>query len=459
MWSMLYYLRNEPEVLRWSQRVRGEDPEVVDKALEYDKKWRMLSKKLDELRHERNKITRTIGLTKNPEERARLIEQAKLISQEIKNLENEVKKALEQRNSLLLSIPNIVHESVPKGASDEDNIPVFFYGKPKVWKGFLELFKKQTKGFKVDFELVDEKPLSHYELGYKLGLVDTERAARVAGSRFFYLYEDLVWLDIALTLYAMDFLTKRGYTLVLPPFMLTGDAYRGVTSLEDFKDSIYKIENANLYLIATAEHPLASMFMNEVLEEKELPLRIAGISPCFRKEAGAHGKDTKGIFRVHQFNKVEQFIFSLPEDSWQMHEELINNAIELWRNLGIPFRIVNVCTGDLGIVAAKKYDLEAWMPGQGRYREMVSCSNCTDYQSYRLNIRYAEKRGYPTKGFVHTLNSTAIATTRTITAIMENYQLEDGVIAIPDVLKPYLEMFKKAPHDYIYPLKRPPLSG
>ena len=214
---------------------------------------------------------------------------------------------------------------------------------------------------------------------------------------------------------------------------------------------IYKVEKEDLYLLATSEHPLAAMHMNEVIAERELPLLYAGVSPCFRKEAGAHGKDTKGIFRVHQFNKVEQFVYCLPEESWEWHERLIANVEELWQGLGIPYRIVNICTGDLGIVAAKKYDLEAWMPAQGKYREMVSCSNCTDWQSYRLNIRYAEEKGKPSKGFVHTLNSTAIATTRAITAIIENYQLEDGRIVIPEVLRKYLKPFKAAPKDYIMP--------
>lgn len=247
----------------------------------------------------------------------------------------------------------------------------------------------------------------------------------------------------------LRYLAKKGFRVVMPPYMMRYEAYKGVTAFSDFEEMIYKIEDEDLYLIATSEHPIAAMHMNEVLTEDELPLLYAGISACFRKEAGAHGKDTKGIFRVHQFNKVEQFVFCLPEESWKWHEKLIKNAEELWQGLGIPYRVVNICTGDLGIVAAKKYDLEAWMPAQGRYREMVSCSNCTDWQSYRLNIRYAEERGLPSKGFVHTLNSTAIATTRAITAILENCQVEEGKIEIPKVLRKYLEPIDSAPKDYI----------
>ena len=435
MWSMLYYLRNDPERIKWSQKMRGEDISIVNKAVEYDKKWRKIMRELDELRHKRNTITREIARTKDPERRKKLIEEARKLSSMLGELEKEARTIAELRDKYLLSIPNVIHENVPPGASEEENVPVYFYGKPKVWEGFLELFKSQIGDFKIEYEVVEEKPLSHYELGYSLGLVDTERAAKVAGSRFFYLYQDLVWLDIALVLYAIDQLTRKGYMLVLPPYMMNRKAYSGVISLEDFRDSIYKIEEEELYLIATAEHPLAAMFMNEVLEEKELPLRLVGVSPCFRKEAGAHGKDTKGIFRVHQFNKVEQFVFSLPETSWQLHEELLENAMDLWRRLEIPFRTVNVCAGDLGAVAAKKYDLEAWMPGQGRFREMVSCSNCTEWQSRRLNIRYFLPTGE--RKYVHTLNSTAIATGRAIIAIMENFQRKDGSIKIPKVLHKY----------------------
>jgi len=285
------------------------------------------------------------------------------------------------------------------------------------------------------------------------GWADLERAAKVAGARFYYLLNDLVWLDFALTMYALDFLRRDGFTIVSPPYMMRREAYSGVTAFSDFEEVIYKVEDEDLYLIATSEHPIAAMHMREVLEERELPLLYAGVSPCFRKEAGAHGKDTKGIFRVHQFNKVEQFVFCLPDQSWEWHEKLIENVERLWQGLGIPYRIVNICTGDLGIVAAKKYDLEAWMPAQGKYREMVSCSNCTDWQSYRLDIRFAEERGKPSKGFVHTLNSTAIATTRAITAIIENFQLEDGRVEIPRVLRKYLEPIESAPKDFILPAK------
>jgi seryl-tRNA synthetase len=219
--------------------------------------------------------------------------------------------------------------------------------------------------------------------------------------------------------------------------------YEGVVALSDFEDVLYKVEGEDLYLIATSEHPMAAMFMDEVLKAEDLPLKLVGISTNFRKEAGAHGKDTRGIFRTHQFNKVEQFVFSRPEDSWTIHEELIRNAEELVQKLGLAYRVVNVCTADMGTVAAKRYDVEAWMPAQNAYREIISCSNDTDYQARGLNIRYREKEGAAPKGFVHTLNSTALATGRTIVAIIENYQQKDGSVVVPEALRKYMGDIKK----------------
>jgi seryl-tRNA synthetase len=230
---------------------------------------------------------------------------------------------------------------------------------------------------------------------------------------------------------------KKKYSFLLPPYMIHKEPYEGVTSMGDFADVLYKIDSEDLYLTATSEHSLTSMYMNEVMEEKDLPSKSIGVSPCFRKEAGAHGKDTKGIFRGHQFHKVEQIILCKPEESWKYHEELIKNAIEFFESLELHFRQINICTGDIGIVASKKYDLEVWMPAQQQYREVVSCSNCTDYQARRLDIRY---RGNTNEGnpFVHTLNSTVVATSRAIVAILENYQTKDGTIKIPKVLQPYM---------------------
>jgi seryl-tRNA synthetase len=271
-----------------------------------------------------------------------------------------------------------------------------------------------------------------------LDIGDIPRAAKVAGSRFYYLKNELVSIDVAMQQMALDMLIKKGYTPIYPPMMMRREPYEGVTDLADFEDVMYKIEGEDLYLIATSEHPMAAMYMNEIFEPTDLPLKLAGISTCFRKEAGTHGKDTKGIFRVHQFPKVEQFVFSLPEESWTIHEELLKNEEEYVQALELPYRIVNVCTGDIGIVAAKKYDLEFWFPGQQKYREGGSCSNCTAYQATRLNIKYRLKKGGTEKEYLHTLNSTMIANPRTLVAIIENYQQEDGSVRIPKALHKYL---------------------
>ncbi len=458
MWSMLYLIRNNPEKIKWSQRRRGLDESIVDLAFQLDLKWRRTLTELNELRRKHNIISREIAALKG-EERKRRIEMARKLSERISEEERILRELEKKRNEVLLSLPNIVHDSVPIGKDESGNVPIRFYGKPKVWKGFLKQFLSQIEGFNVEYEVIDWRPVGHADMLEVLGLGDTFKAGVVAGSRFYYLFDDLVWLDIALLMYALNYLSQRGFRIVLPPYMLRREMYEGVTPLGDFEEAIYKVEGENLYLIATSEHPIAAYHFNELLRGEDLPLLYAGISPCFRKEAGAHGKDTKGIFRVHQFHKVEQFVFCLPEDSWDWIERLIRNAEELWRGLEIPFRIVNICTGELSSVVAKRYDLEAWMPAQGKYREMVSCSNCTDWQSYRLGIRYQRKveKGFE-KGYIHTLNSTAIASTRAITAILENFQQPDGSVVIPRVLRPYLELFPKAPKEIIHPVMDKQLS-
>ena len=321
LWSMLYYLRNNPQIIKISQIKRGLDPRVVDEARLYDELWRETQKKLDEMRHLRNVIARKIGKLTG-EERRRAVEEARRLNKEIERLEQIANYYKRKRDEILLRIPNVIHESVPVGKDESDNVPIRYYGKPKVWKGFLESFKKEIGNHKVEYEVIDYRPIGHADMVEMYGWADTARAAKVAGSRFYYLMGDLVWLEYALILYALDYLASKGFKIVEPPFMMRRAPYEGVISFQDFEEMIYKIENEDLYLIATAEHPLAAMHMNEVLTEDELPLLYAGVSPCFRKEAGAHGKDTKGIFRVHQFNKVEQFVFTKPEDSWDWLEKL-----------------------------------------------------------------------------------------------------------------------------------------
>ena len=414
-------IRENPEHVRSNLMKRGnpENLSMLDELVETDRKWRETLTKLNELRHQKKLVTTEVAtLKKAGKDAAEKLEKAKAIDREITATEKEVVAEEEKEHDLLMRLPNMLHDSVPVGQGENENQQV------RTW-GNIPTFKFPVK--------------NHIDLALNLDIIDIERAGKVAGSRFHYLKREAVLLDMALMSFAMEEMVKKGYIAVEPPYLMRKEAYEGVTALSDFADMLYKIENEDLYLIATSEHPMAAMLQNEVLKEEELPLKLAGISTCFRKEAGAHGKDTRGIFRTHQFNKIEQFIFCTPEQSWQLHEELIQNAEELVQKLGLPYRIVNVCTGDIGTVAAKKYDIEAWMPAQNAYREIVSCSNCTDYQARRLNIRYREKEGAPTKGFVHTLNSTALATGRTIVAILENYQQEDGSISIPKALRKYMD--------------------
>ena len=417
-------IREHPEIVRNDLKKRGdlEKLKMLDDLIEYDKHWRKLLTEVNELRHRRKVVTAEIAsLKKRGEDVSRQMEEAKRIPQDIKKLENQVAEYREKVDLILLRLPNILHESVPFGKDESENVVVKIVGKPP----------------KFDF-----KPKSHVEIALNLGLIDFDRAAKVAGHGFYYLKGDLARLDYAIINYTIDFLRKRGYTLIEPPLMMRKKPYLGVTDLEFFGDQLYKLQNEDLYLIATSEHPMAATFMDEIIDKKDLPTKFVGVSPCFRKEVGAHGKYTKGLFRVHQFNKIEQFIFCLPEDSWKFHEELQKNSEDLYQGLGLHFRVVNVCTGDIGIIAAKKYDIEVWM-ADGTYREAGSNSNCTDYQARRLNIRFREKEGQAPAGFVHTLNNTALATSRTIIAILEQYQQEDGSVMIPEVLRPLMGGIEK----------------
>ena len=412
-------LRENPELVKEGLRKRGLPDKLgqVDLLLKLDAEWRRLHAESDQLRKKRNEITAAIAdARKKKHEAATLLKEAESIPERVKSLEARIGQEREKIESILLNLPNIPHESVPVGKDENDNVEV------RKW-GTIPKF--------------DFKTLDHIDLGLKLGLIDIERAGRVAGARFYYLREDLVRLNYALIRYGLDFITKKGFQLYQPPYFLRREVIAGAVALKDFEDVIYKIEGEDLYLIPTAEHALLALHNDDIIDQPNLPLHYAGVSPCFRKEAGAHGRDTKGIFRVHQFEKVEMFLFSTPEDSWKLHEGLLRNVEEFFQSLNIPYRIVNVCTGDLGTVAAKKYDLEAWLPGQGKYREMASCSNCTSYQAVRSKVRYREKPSLPTK-YVHTLNSTLVATERAIVSIMENNQTRDGTIEIPHVLQDYM---------------------
>ena len=454
-WSVLKVLRETPEIMQENLRKRFLDPSLVNKFLAIDSEWRKVQTELNKLRHKHNILNSAIP-NLPPEERRSKIVEARNLLKEISDMENRLKELSKDRKELLNNMPSLLHESVPTGPDESYNKVIRVWGKALVQRKHLQQFLAETegKGAHMDYELTDEELVGHADiLELKLKLGNTLKAGKVAGSRFYYLFNDIVWLDFALLNYAMDYLTSKGFILVLPPYMLNGDFMRAVEEFEAFKDALYKIDGDNLYLIATAEHPLAALHAGEVIPEEDLPTFYAGVSPCFRREAGAANRDIKGIFRVHQFHKVEQFAYTLPEQSWDVFNQLISNAEELYKGLGIPYRIVNIASGELNLRAAMKYDLEAWFPAQGRFRELVSCSNVLDWQAYKLNVKYVRRKGM-VRDFLHMLNSTAIASTRTITAILENYQRGDGVVEVPKVLRKYLQPFKKAPKEFIHPFEK-----
>jgi seryl-tRNA synthetase len=382
-----------------------------------DKRRRELILQVEELRRRKNLLSREISAKiKTHKESVVDKEEIEGLESQLMRLEREKKEGDTNFKRLMMALPNLLSDSVPKGSNENDNIILKYCGSIK----------------RYGFDLKD-----HVDIGNSLGLLDLERAAKVSGARFYFLKNELVRLNQALINFALDFLYEKGYTLTQPPFMIKREAIEGAVILGDLEDMIYKIENDDLYMIGTSEHSIASMYMNEILDGKALPLRYASISPCFRKEAGAHGKDTKGIFRVHQFEKVEQFVYARPEQSEQEHDRLLSISEEFYDRLGIPYRTVLLCSADLGKISSKTYDIEAWMPAQNAYREMVSCSDCTDYQARRLLIRFRDTTSEQTR-FVHTLNSTLVATERTMACIMENYQTSDGTIRIPEVLQQYM---------------------
>jgi len=412
-------MRKEPErVLANLERRRNPDlVRLFEEARAKDAEWRAIVVEADRLRQRRNELSHQIaderkrGITSST-----LDEEAKRIPEALRVVEARETEVRIARDLSVRRLPNLLDDSVPYGKDDRENVVAGTWGDPPAPEPGL---------------------LAHGELLEKLGMADFDRARRASGAGFYYLKGPIVLLDLALQRFALDLLAGKGFIPVEPPYLLRRGPYEGVTDLADFENVMYKIDGEELYLIATSEHPLAALYAGEILEEDTLPIRLAGVSPCFRKEIGGHGVDQKGVFRVHQFQKVEQFVFCRPEESAAVHEEIRANAEEVFRQLAIPYRVVNVCTGDVGTVAAKKYDIEAWFPRQQAYREVVSCSNCTDYQARRLGIRLG-KAGKPGKRVPHTLNSTAVATSRALAVILEQYQRPDGTVTVPDVLRPYL---------------------
>jgi len=408
-------IRENPENIRKMLKDRAVQFDL-DLLLELDKKRREMIISTDNLRKKKNEMSIKISEAKKTgSEAVPLIQEMQLVSQELAKLEEVQHETESEYSKLALTIPNVLHKSVPCG-DDSANKEI------RKW-GTIPQF---------DFEVKD-----HIDISENLNLLELERAAKTAGARFYYLMGDLVKLNQSLIQFGLDFLSEKGYTMSQPPYMINRKAMEGAVILDDFEDVIYKIEDQDLYLIGTSEHAMVSMFADEILDGNSLPARYSAISPCFRKEAGAHGKDQKGIFRVHQFEKIEQFVFSKPEDSWNEHENMIAITEEFFQKLEIPHKVVLLSSGDMGKISAKTYDLEVWMAGQNAYREVVSCSNCLDYQSRRLKIRFRDKTNEDTK-YIHTLNSTLIATERTMVAIMENFQTKDGHVNIPNVLQKYM---------------------
>ena len=418
----LKLLKENPQVIKDMLNKRNLDF-PIDELIALDKRRRELIFETQEIKHKKNNLANSISIKKRNNDDANAeLEEMSAIGRKIVSLDQE-KMTIELKfRRLIMMLPNIIDKSVPIGNDETNNLIIKSEGGSKK---------------KISF-----KPKDHVDIATNLDLIDLERAAKISGARFYFLKNELVMMNQALIHFALDFLSEKGYTLAQPPYMIKKIAMEGAVILEDFEDVIYKVEGDDLYMIGTSEHAMASMHMDEILEGKKLPIRYAGVSPCFRKEAGAHGKDMKGIFRVHQFEKVEQFVYSRPEYSHKEHDNMLRVTEEFYDQLGIPYRIVLLCSAELGKVSTKTYDIESWMPGQNAYREIGSCSNCTDYQSRRLSIRFRDKTNEETR-LVHTLNSTLVATERTLVTIMENYQTPQGNIEVPDILQKYMGDMKE----------------
>jgi seryl-tRNA synthetase len=407
-------IREDPRPYRSALARRGEAlASDVDRLLETDRRWRELTTRVEDLRAEQNRGSKEVGKAAS-EERDRLIAELRKVSEELGKLEPELDAAEEELQSLASRLPNPPHESVPEGETDDDNELVREVGVPPSFS----------------FESKD-----HVELGQALGVIDLERAARTSGTRFTYLLAGAVWTQWALVRYCLDHLTGQGFVPVVPPVLVREEAMYGTGFLPTDEAQLYVTREDDLYLVGTSEVALAALHQGDILDPESLPRRYVGYSTCFRREAGAHGKDTRGIFRVHQFDKVEMFSFCDPDASWDEHEFLLSCEEELIAGLGLAYRVMNVCTGELGASAAKKYDIEVWLPGEDRYRELTSCSNTTDYQARRLEVRAR----YPDANrHLHTLNGTACAVGRTLIALLENFQDEAGSVTLPEALHPYL---------------------
>lgn len=409
-------LRERPEIYIENIKKKGRSSSIIKEVLEIDKKWRKLKKQDDDLRAERNRISKQINeAKKQKKDVSALLKEAKRILENLKKNEEMENKIYEELEKKLHYIPNLMHPDVPIGKSEKDNVVRKVVGKPVKLK-----FPAKT----------------HVELIEALDIGDFDASSKVAGKGFYYLKNDLAFLNRALIDFATDFMREKKYIFIEPPLMMTKRVAAAAGDLNAFANALYKIEGEDLYLIPTAEHGILGMLSDKTIPEEKLPLKFFGYSMNFRKEIGAHGINEKGLWRTHQFNKVEQFIFCNPKDSWKYYNELRKNSEEIMKKLKLPYRIVEMCTADLGDWKARSEDIEVWRPTTQSYGEVGSLSNCTDYQARDLNIKGITKKGE--RYVLHTLNNTALATSRIMVAIIENYQQKDGSIKIPTVLRPYM---------------------
>jgi seryl-tRNA synthetase len=418
----LKFIRSEPDLVKEKLKRRGLDTGIIDSILKFDEQRRKILFDVTSLKEERNKVSDEIGRLKKEKKDAQdKILAMREVSTKIKEMDPEIKTIEEKIQKSLLEIPNMVDDSVPVGPDEESNVEIRKWGEPR------------------DF---DFEPQAHWDLGEKLNILDFERGAKIAAARFTVLKNSGARLERALTNFMLDIHTREhGYQEIFPPFLVNANTMTGTGQLPKFENDLFK-SNDELYLIPTAEVPLTNLHQEEILAEADLPLYYTAYTACFRREAGSYGKDVRGLIRQHQFNKVELVKLCKPGDSFQELEKLTQNAETVLQRLELPYRIVTLSTGDIGFSAAKTYDLEVWLPAQGKYREISSCSNCTDFQARRANIRYRMQESGKVH-FVHTLNGSGVAVGRTMVAILENYQENDGSIVIPDALRPYMDGLKK----------------
>lgn len=414
----LRLIRNEPDRVREAMRRRGEDESIIDELLALDASWRKKLTEVDQLKARRNAASDEIGRLKRAKQDAsQAIAEMRQVSEAIRELDEQVREEEQKIRDLLLRIPNIPHPSIPDGLTEAENVEVRRWGEPR----------------KFDFE-----PKPHWEIGVNLGILDFEAAAKVTGARFAFLKGAGARLERALINFMIDLHTQEhGYTEVWPPFLVNEDSMIGTGQLPKFAEDMFRCEGTNFYLIPTAEVPVTNLHRDEILDGRQLPLKYVAFSACFRAEAGAHGRDTRGLIRQHQFNKVELVKFVRPEDSYKELESLVADAEAVLQRLGLPYRVMKMCAGDVGFTAAMKYDPEVWMPSYGRYVEISSCSNFESFQARRANIRFRPEPGAKAE-FVHTLNGSGVAIGRTVAALLENYQQEDGSVLIPEALQPYM---------------------